>query len=176
MVRPKPTTKKRSRSSTRRSASTARCTCGALDRAVADPEAPIVFDAKMNEFHVLLGSGRRRGHLIIRYCLWCGGAAPKSKRATFFAIITPRESERLQRLASGFSTVCEAIAKLGEPDSDMSVGMTTHAPETQSAAPTSTSNRTLTYKGLSKTADVVLLDQGPEHGLRVMLQGKYMDR
>jgi hypothetical protein len=31
--------------------------CGALDRAAKDPELPIEFDARLNEFHLVSGRG-----------------------------------------------------------------------------------------------------------------------
>jgi hypothetical protein len=37
-----------------------------------------------------------------------------------------------------------------------------------------TSYRTLKYKKLSKTADVVFVDYGPERGVRMRLSGKYL--
>ncbi len=55
------------------SITTTPCTCRYLQRASDEPAVPIVFDAKMNEYHLahldLDGTGRA-GHSIIRYCPW----------------------------------------------------------------------------------------------------------
>jgi len=37
------------------------------------------------------------------------------------------------------------------------------------------SHRKLTYKGLSKAANVDFVDYGPERGVRVSLHGKHVD-
>jgi hypothetical protein len=135
---------------------------------------PIVFDERMNEYHIEnVGDA---GHSVIYHCPLCGGAAPPSKRGSLFATITNDESSRLIALATGFKTVTQAMAKLGTPDDDMPDGISMGSKPTEGEAPTFTSYRTLTYKGLSETADVVLIDYGPEHGLRVTLRGKYLGK
>jgi hypothetical protein len=136
---------------------------------------PIVFDQQMNEYHIQ-NVGKNAGHSIIYHCPACGGAAPPSKRGSLFATITRDESSRLVALATGFKTVKQAVAKFGVPDDDMPDGIGMGSKPTDGEAPTFTSYRTLTYKGLSETADVVLIDYGPEHGLRVTLRGKYLGK
>ena len=91
------------------------CTCRSLQHAAEEPANPIVFDARMNEYHLthldLAGIGRH-GYSIVFHCLYCGGAAAKSKRDTFFAHMTDAESRRLRDLASSLKTVEEAVANL----------------------------------------------------------------
>jgi hypothetical protein len=151
------------------------CTCGYLQRESNEPKSGIVFDEVVNEYHITIG-GKHSGHLLIYHCPWCGGAAPQSKRASLFAVITQDESSRLLGLAAGFKTVAQAVKKLGKPDDDMAVGVSRGSRPSESEAPTLTSYRTLWYRRLSKTADVLLTDYGPEHGLRVTLQGKHLGR
>ncbi len=136
---------------------------------------PIVFDAEMNEYH-LTNVGKNRGYTMIYYCPWCGGAAPRSKRGTFFAKITQREEERLRRVTSRLGTIETVIRKLGQPDADMADGTVIKKPDSKGKPPTIKSYRTLHYTGLSKMADVHFTDYGPDGGLRVTFQGKYLGR
>lgn len=79
--------------------------------------SPIVFDEQMNEFHITHATtdDGREGHTLIRHCPWCGGAAPESKRHTYFAQITNEESRRLHVLTANVRTVEEVLAKFGPP-------------------------------------------------------------
>ena len=153
------------------------CACNYLQRASDEPDNPIVFDAKMNEYHLAhidrAGTGRQ-GHSIIRHCPWCGGSAPRSKRATFFANITQAESRRLRELASGLKSVDEAIAKLGPPDEDHPNGYAGHSPATDTQPSVVNTYRFLRYTRLSNTANVMLTDYGPDRGLYVSLESKYI--
>jgi hypothetical protein len=149
------------------------CTCKYLERASEEPEVPIVFDDEMNEYH-LTNVGKNRGYSMIYHCPWCGGAAPRSKRATFFATITQKEEERLRRLTSRLATVDAVTRKLGKPDFDMAEGTIIKTPDSKDKPPTIKSYRTLRYAGLSKTANVDFTDYGPDGGLKVSFQGKYL--
>jgi hypothetical protein len=157
------------------SVTTTPCTCKYLERASEEPEVPIVFDAEMNEYH-LANVGKNRGYTMIYHCPWCGGAAPRTKRHTFFAKITQREEERLRRLTSGLVSIDAVIRKLGKPDLDMAEGTVIKTPDSKNKPPTIKSYRTLHYTGLSKTGDVHIMDYGPDGGLRVTFQGKYLGR
>ena len=150
------------------------CTCRFLERASEEPTSPIVFDAHMNEFHMENVGKGRRGHTSIYHCPFCGGAAPLSKRRTFFATITSTESARLFKLTSGLKTLADVVAKMGEPDDDLDPGQREHSNGSDTTPPEVTSYRTLTYKSLSKTADVAFVDYGPERGVRITLSGKYL--
>jgi hypothetical protein len=151
------------------------CKCGYLERASEEPEVPIVFDAEVNEFHIA-NVGRNRGHSVIYHCPWCGGAAPRSKRATFFATVTSKEEGRLRSLVTGLATVEDAIKKLGKPDDDMPAGMTIKTPGSDAEPSKIRSYRTLRYGGLSRTTDVHFTDYGPDGGLRATFQGKYLGK
>jgi len=116
------------RKPTRFSVSAAPCQCRFLEEASVEPASPIVFDEKMNEYHIERVAKGRRGHYVIYHCPFCGGAAPRSRRHTFFATITSAEEERLFTLTSGLKSFEDVVAKLGKPDSDLDPGVQTPAP------------------------------------------------
>lgn len=128
----------------------------------------------MNEYHIQDVGKDRGGHTIIYHCPFCGGAAPRSRRASLFAVISSDEARRLHDLASGLRTIEAAIARFGKPDEDHDPGITVHSKGTDREPPKVVSYRMLRYTRLSKTANVELIDQGPERGVRVVLQGKYI--
>lgn len=153
------------------------CTCRSLQHAAEEPANPIVFDARMNEYHLthldLAGIGRH-GYSIVFHCLYCGGAAAKSKRDTFFAHMTDAESRRLRDLASSLKTVEEAVAKFGPPDEDHPNGLASKSPASDAAPSIVRFYRLLRYTGLSDTANVTFTDYGPERGLHMTLESKYV--
>jgi hypothetical protein len=165
---------KRKTSTTRRPPPRAPCKCRFLERSAAEPGIPIVFDASVNEFHIRHGGKDRGGHSIIYYCPFCGGAAPPSKRASLFATITQAEVKRLQDVTTGFKSVREVMTRFGKPDHDFDPGMTKYELEAKDKPPKVISYRTLTYRGLSKIADVVFTDLGPERGVPASFMGKYL--
>lgn len=150
-----------------------RCKCRFLERSAAEPEIPIVFDERMNEYHIE-NVAKDGGHSVIYYCPFCGGAAPRSKRQSFFATITSAEAARLRDLTAEVKTVAQALAKFGTPDDDLDPGTTVFDKASDTQSPRVTSYRTLRYKRLSQTADVDLTDFGPERGLRMSLMAKYI--
>jgi hypothetical protein len=113
------------------------------------------------------------GYSVLYHCPWCGGANPRSKRATRFATISVREAVRLQRLTAGLRTVDQAVAALGLPDVDEPHGTIIKTWKTERRASTEAAYRTLTFQQLSKVADVVLTDMGPL-GVTVSWHGKYI--
>ena len=68
------------------------CDCLVLERAADDPNVPVLFDSKMNEYHMVHADGQ--GHTIIRHCFFCGGKAPQSKREALFARVLHEELRR----------------------------------------------------------------------------------
>jgi hypothetical protein len=131
-------------------------------------------DATMNEYHIEHVGEDRGGYSMIYHCPFCGGAAPKSRRESFFATVTRAEAERLTALTSDVKTIADAIARFGTPDDDLDSGVTVHEPSKENQPPKIASYRTLRYKSLSSTADVDFTDYGPERGVRVSLMGKYI--
>lgn len=138
------------------------CVCGYLDRAADDADLPIAFDERTNEFHYLYPDPDNDGELatlIIRHCPHCGGAAPPSRRAQLFKSISIAEENRLYAMADGLNSVEEAVRKLGPPDEDMPVGMTSRAPAMNGDPPVVTRHRILRYTRLSDVATLDLIVQ-----------------
>jgi len=169
----KPAARARARKRTSAPLTKIACACDYLANAADEPEVPIVFDARMNEYHITT-LGAVQGALIIRHCPWCGGAAPTSRRASFFATITQAEEERLRALTRGLTTLSGVIRKLGRPDADFAEGLTVRSRKTEREPSKITSYRSLVYEGLSKTAEVRFTDYGPDGGVRAPFQGKYL--
>jgi hypothetical protein len=145
------------------------CDCGALDRAARDPELPVEFDAKLNEFNLVHGPGRMR----IYHCWYCGGKAPESLRGTLFARISGDEGDRLFTLMAEASTLTELIERFGEPDRDSARGVVVETPERDGQAPTVEARRVLVYTKLSEVADVHV-EVYPDDRVAILLQGKYI--
>ena len=58
------------------------CTCGFLECQADDPDSPIVFDARLNEYHFEyaspcsdVGCDSAKAQMMIYHCPFCGGAA-----------------------------------------------------------------------------------------------------
>ena len=91
------------------------CQCGMPEKWAADSTFPVGFNAKMNEYHIVHGPSQN-ATAIMRFCFWCGGKLPASKRDSFF---TEPSEEELQRVRSVMEQVHDANsmrAVLGEPD------------------------------------------------------------
>jgi len=149
------------------------CRCKYLERASDDPENPIFFDADVNEYNYR-GIGKSRSTWGIRHCPWCGGAAPKSKRASLFATVTREEEQRLRDITRGLKSVEDVIEKFGKPDHEMAEGLVTKSAESDTEPSKIRSYRVLHYFRLSETADVHFTDY--EGGVRATFQGKYLGK
>lgn len=136
---------------------------------------PIVFDSRMNEYHLTHVGRGKKGYSLIYHCPWCGGRAPYSKRATFFAVITSSEMTRLQKLTAGLKSLDDAKRRFGRPSRDRAQGMGIITPGSARKPSQAISYRTLTFTRLSKTADVLVVDYGPK-GIGVTFQGKYLSK
>ncbi len=154
------------------SVTTVACKCRFLERAAAEPEEPIIFDEAMHEYHITNPSG---GYLLIYHCPSCGGAAPLSKRHEHFAFLTRAETDRLETLTADLTTVDQAIAAFGKPDTDNPRGLSVQTPGTSEVPSEVARYRVLTFKRLSKVADVIVTDYGVR-GVRVTFQGKYLGK
>ena len=153
-----------------------RCTCKNLDWAAAEPGIPISFDERMNEFRITHNptGGQPAGYSVIYHCPFCGGRARRSKRPSFFALLTQAEVRRLQRLTEGIATPEQAIERLGKPSLDSRNGVAIITPGSRRVAPRAMVHRQLTFDQVSQTADVVLVDYGGAGGVRFTFVGKYL--
>jgi hypothetical protein len=147
------------------------CGCRYLESAAAEPGTVIVYDDRMGEYQLKRPDGSGSGPIY--HCPFCGGAAPKSKRASFFARVTWAEVARLKRLTAGIKTVAEAIDKFGTPQQGHPEGMTIQTPASDTEPSKTTSYRVARFTQLSKTADVDLIDYGVK-GIKFTFQGKYL--
>jgi len=96
------------------------CKCGYLQESASDSTSPIIFDDKTGEFQFsFIGKGLDGPSILIIYhCPFCGGAAPESKRALLFEVISNEEEARLAEILRPIQTVDDALKVLGKPDFD----------------------------------------------------------
>ena len=136
------------------------CECDWLGRAAADPHVPVDFDGYVHEYHIGYDGPNGRTKMVLRYCPFCGGAAPKSRRSEFFTRLTHGEISRLNNLTRGLQTLEEVVEALGPPDDDLNPGDGTGRWETSESPPTFEFCRTLVYQSLSETAVVRASERG----------------
>lgn len=74
---------------------------------------PIGFDVEMNEYYVALIPG---GEATMRYCFWCGGRLPESKRGSFFTKPSDEEMEEVTALLRGAKSHEDVLRILGPAD------------------------------------------------------------
>jgi hypothetical protein len=148
------------------------CGCRWFDEAAKNPDIPVVFDSRMNEFH--LTHNNDRGYSLFYHCPFCGGRAPESLRKTFFTDVTHEESVRLHNLTKHIKTESEFLDEFGKPDHEFDIGgsMTTAGSDSQPRE-TFIGARKLVYKQLSDIADVNV--QINRYGkLKISYSGKYI--
>jgi hypothetical protein len=146
------------------------CDCGYLDRASKDPDHPIEFDARLNEFNFVHAGGRFR----IYHCPFCGGRAPESVRAALFSQVSRDEQQRLFRIADASKTYSDVVASIGPPDRDEPIGTRVGKSELAGRPPELVAYRRLTYSRLSESADLHF-DLHPDGRIASYnLSGKYL--
>ena len=97
-----------------------KCTCNWLHNSAEDPDIPVVFDARLNEFHIQ--RNRDKGYSMVYFCPICGYAAPDSLRGSLFARIPHKEHRRLDELTQHLKTLDEVFSALGTPTRDEPYG------------------------------------------------------
>jgi len=133
------------------------CKCRFLEQQANQPDSPLKFDNILNEYNFLYpASTGDTAKLTIYHCPFCGGRAPKSKRATLFATLTTAEQQRLVELTKGLRTFDEVLMALGQPDLDNEASSVWVTPERNEKPETTQSYRTLVYTKLSDTADIYI--------------------
>jgi hypothetical protein len=132
------------------------------------PRLPVEFDAELNEFHIVRGP---KDFLMIYYCPFCGGSAPKSRRARLFHTLTDAERQRLVSLTKDMRTVEDVGQAFGEPDIRQPVGMVITNPERDGKPETTQSYPVLIYTKLSDVADVHVTVY-PTDRVGISFQGK----
>jgi hypothetical protein len=127
------------------------CDCGVLENASKEPDHPIRWNEKTNEYHIAYGN---KGSMMIYYCPFCGGKTPESRRSSLFAHVTGQEETRLYELLKGVKTTSEVLTRFGPPDEERELGTAKRHPERAGNPAWGEVFRTLTYKKLSAVADV----------------------
>ena len=119
------------------------CSCKFLEHALHDERFPVGFDAQVNEyfFEHKMPSGETLSIRLL-HCPMCGGVASRSTRDKLFAALSNDEIQRIHAKVGSYKSVADVERELGSPDVD------------QKGSPDSQIIRILTYKKLSKTADV----------------------
>lgn len=125
------------------SVTTVPCSCGFLQHALQDERFPLRFEAQFNEyfFDHKLADGETLS-IRLTHCPVCGGVTSKSKRDQFFVELSDDEMQRIHERLGKYKSVEDITRALGAPDMD------------ENGDARSRSIRVLTYKKLSKTADV----------------------
>lgn len=159
---------------THASVTDALCECKYLQHAADDPDAPIVFDERMNEYHYVYQVSGEKGpaQLTIYHCPFCGGAAPGSKRQLLFHVISTEEKDRLADILVPLRSLREVVETLGAPDVDDPVGMYEQHGESDNAPSKVVPCRMLTYRSLSNVAEVHVYER-PDGTIGWGLSGKY---
>jgi hypothetical protein len=149
------------------------CDCVVLDMAADEPDTPIVFDDRTNEYQLVHGKDNG-GHMVFYYCPFCGGRTPDTRRGRLFARITLAEMQRLKELTRDIRTIDDAIRILGEPDADIPDGETSWTDDSETEPTQIKSYRMITYSGLSETAVVEITDHRKER-VEIQFTGKFLN-
>ena len=72
----------------------------------------------MNEYQLVRDGARA----TMRYCFWCGGRLPESKRGSFFTTPDPAEMAEVQSLLQGAKSHEDVLQILGPPDEILEFG------------------------------------------------------
>ena len=94
------------------------CQCGAPEWWIADPHIPVEFDERMNEYGIV----RDGSWTVMRYCFWCGGKLPESKRGDFFTTPSEAELAEVRALLKGCKSHEDVARVLGPPDDVVDMG------------------------------------------------------
>jgi hypothetical protein len=132
------------------------CDCGTLERCSKEPDHPIRYDERMNEYHL----HDAHGQMLICYCPVCGGRMPPSRRASFFAHISEGEKIRLGSLLAGITTEKEVLQRFGRPDEEVDVGAVCFTAEKDGKPAHGIAARQLKYTRLSDVAEVIFQAYG----------------
>jgi hypothetical protein len=146
------------------------CDCNALERASKEPDHPIRWDERMNEYYIAHG---KSGRMMVYYCPFCGGTTPESRRSSFFAHVTSQEENRIVALFGGVRKMSDVIARFGPPDEEREFAQGARHPGREGAPERGEVFRGLVYKKLSAVADVVFL-VGDSESVRGTWNQKYI--
>jgi len=127
------------------------CDCRVLEHASREPDHPIRWDERLQEYYIVYG---KSGRMMIYYCPFCGGSTPKSRRSLLFHSLTDEEQRRLSNLIKGLETVQGVKAAFGEPDIYQPQGERKTIPERDGKPETTTVYSVMIYTKLSDVANI----------------------
>ena len=91
------------------------CRCEVPEELVARSSVPVVFDEKLNEYHLEFQENNEPGHYILNYCPFCGSHLAKSLRNTLFTDIPEEEYQRIKEITDKINSIEDAVEIHGEP-------------------------------------------------------------
>ena len=91
------------------------CECKIIEQYSKDPDIPIRYDSKFNEYSLEFGSDNG-GNIYFEYCFSCGGRLPESKRGDFFTTPDKDLVNQYKKMLRGVNSAEEIIQILGTPD------------------------------------------------------------
>jgi hypothetical protein len=86
------------------------CTCGSIAAWAANPELPVTYDKRMNEYGM--------PGVDFFYCVVCGGRMPESKRGTFFTEPSEADYADFRTRTKPLKTLEQVVAVFGKPDGE----------------------------------------------------------
>lgn len=147
-----------------------RCECRWLERAAHDPNCPVEFDPKLNEYNLKCSDG---SSMRIYHCPFCAGRAPESLRSQLFAVISPEETVRLHQLTKAITSETELRATLGEPSHTYEPGIIISSAEIEGHAREVRTAKTLIYDQHSDTASITATVSRDDR-VRISFTGKFL--
>jgi hypothetical protein len=127
------------------------CDCRALETFSKEPDNPIRWDERLNEYYIAHGKG---GRISVYCCPFCGGSTPPSRRSSMFAHVTQQEESRILMLFKGIRTVADVLARFGPADEEREFASGERFPNRDGQPESGYCSRGLFYKNLSPVADI----------------------
>jgi len=84
------------------------CTCGSIAAWAADPELPVEYDERLNEYGM-------PGYFFY-FCVVCGGRMPESKRDAYLATWTDADDAEFRARTEKLKSLEDVVAAFGPPD------------------------------------------------------------
>jgi hypothetical protein len=143
-----------------------------LELQANQPDSPIRFDPKLNEYHFIYRtSTSEETMMMIYHCPFCGGRMPNSRRDDLFHRLTRAEQHSLSELTKAMRTVQDVTAAFGEPEIRQPIGMVITTPEKDGKPETTQSYPMMIYTTLSETANIHVTVY-PTDKVAISFQGK----
>ena len=93
-----------------------RTICPCIQSHAGDPDGPIHWDARLEEFSLLVERDGWKHFHLMNFCPWCGTRLPKSRRFLQYTLMSEADANAIEEKLRGATTASEVIARLGEPD------------------------------------------------------------